>query len=154
MLKGLSIPVWVSWFTITFANGDKEKRFVVSTAAIAGSRLARLGRSRWKIEAFFKTIKHTFALRKAAQGTRLGMLRFLLLSLLAFVLAFASNPPPLPGAVMAWGDAAQQAARAFLPLMLTLALLAEMERRRPWLENLGITIRFQRFQRPAHNCKI
>jgi hypothetical protein len=74
MLKGLSIPVWVSWFTITFANGDKEKRFVVSKAAIAGSRLARLGRSRWKIEAFFKTIKHNFALRKAAQGTRLGML--------------------------------------------------------------------------------
>ena len=69
----------------------KKKRFVVSTDAIAGSRLARLGRARWKIEAFFKTIKYTFALRKAAQGTRLGMLRFLLLSMLSFVLAFASQ---------------------------------------------------------------
>ena len=154
MLKGLSIPVWVSWFTITFANGDKQKRFVVSTAAIAGSRLARLGRSRWKIEAFFKTIKYTFALRKAAQGTRLGMLRFLLLSLLAFVLAFASQPAPTSGEVLAWGEAAQQASLIFLPVMLTLGLLADLERRRSLLESLGMSIHIHRFRRLAHNCKI
>jgi hypothetical protein len=154
MLKGLSIPVWVSWFYLRFENGDREKRFVISTAPVAGSLLVRLGRFRWKIEAFFKTIKHSFSLAKAAQGTCLGMLRYLLLSLLAFVLAFASEPVPPPGEVLPWGEMAQQAALLFLPGMLVWVLLAEVEKRRCLLESLGMSVHIHRFRHPAHNCKI
>lgn len=43
MLKGLSIPVGVSWFSLSFANGDQAKRFVVSTDAIATLTLSTPG---------------------------------------------------------------------------------------------------------------
>ena len=154
MLKGLKIPVWVSWFYLRFENGDREKRFVISTAPMAGSKLVRLGRYRWKIEAFFKTIKHTFALAKCAQSTRLGMVRYLLLSLLAFILAFAAQPVPPPGDVLAWSQMAQQAALVCLPVLLVLVLLVEIERRRSLLERLGMSVRIHRFQPLEHNCKI
>ncbi len=154
MLKGLAIPVWVSWFTLRHANGDRERRFVVSTDPIGGSRLAKLGSARWKIEAFFKTVKYTFSLRKGSQGTRLGMLRFLLLSLLAFVLAFAAVLPPTPGEAFRWGAATEVALVTFIPVVLTLGVIAMLERRRDLLERLGMTVSIHRFQRSAHNCKI
>ena len=151
MLTGLSIPLGVSWFTLSFAHGNKEKR-LSPRMLFQLSRLARLGRAR-KIEAFFKPIKSTFALRKAAQGTRLGRVRFLL-SRLAFVLAFASQIAPPPGEGLAWGEAAQQAALVFLPTLLVLALLAELERRRPLLEQLGWSIHSHRLRPSVYNCKI
>ena len=47
----------------------------------------RLGRQRWAIEGFFKTIKHRFSLHRFGQSTLLGLYRWLVLSLVAFVLA-------------------------------------------------------------------
>jgi hypothetical protein len=154
MLKGLAIPMWASWFHLTFENGDKEQRFIVSTFPMAGSQLVRLGRSRWRIESFFKTIKYTFGFINCAQGTRLGILRYLLLALLAFVLAFVARPAPPPGEHLAWTRAAQYAAATFLPVVLTLVLLAEVEKRRALLEQLGMSVHIRRFQPSAHNCKI
>jgi hypothetical protein len=121
---------------------------------MAGSQLVRLGRSRWRIESFFKTIKYTFGFINCAQGTRLGILRYLLLALLAFVLAFVARPAPPPGEHLAWTRAAQHAAATFLPVVLSLVLLAEVEKRRALLEQLGMTVYIRRFQPSAHKCKI
>ncbi|PZV12020.1 MAG: hypothetical protein DCF22_13240 [Leptolyngbya sp.] len=43
----------------------------------------QLGRKRWAIESFFKTIKHRFGLHRFGQSTKLGVYRWLILSLLA-----------------------------------------------------------------------
>jgi len=45
------------------------------------------GRHRWQIEGFFKTAKHHFGLHRFGQQTLLGMYRWLVLSLVAFILA-------------------------------------------------------------------
>jgi hypothetical protein len=41
-----------------------------------------------------------------------------------------------------------------LPVVLSLVLLAEVEKRRALLEQLGMSIHIRRFQPSAHNCKI
>lgn len=64
-----------------------ETRFVLATFAATGRVIARWGRRRWRIEAFFKTVKSRFGLARCAQATRLGAYRYLLLCLLAFTLA-------------------------------------------------------------------
>jgi hypothetical protein len=45
-----------------------------------------LGRKRWAIEAFFKTIKHRFGLHRFGQSTKLGVYRWLILVLIAYLL--------------------------------------------------------------------
>ena len=86
-LVGLSKPLTVSWFWLKRSEGKRELRFVVSTYPYSGVYLVRLGRQRWAIEGFFKTIKHRFSLHRFGQSTRLGLYRWLVLSLVAFVLA-------------------------------------------------------------------
>ena len=56
------------------------------------------------------------------------MLRYLLLSLLAFISAFAAKPAPPPDEVLAWGKAAQQAALSFLPVVVALELVESISR--------------------------
>ncbi len=97
---GLPFPVTVSWFWLKRAEGKRELRFGVSTHPYSGVYLVRLGRSRWAIEGFFKTIKHRFGLDRFGQSTRLGVYRWLLLCLIAYVLAHWT--------ALAWG----------LPIML------------------------------------
>lgn len=41
----------------------------------SGVYLVRLGRQRWAIEGFFKTIKHRFGLHYFGQSTKLGVYR-------------------------------------------------------------------------------
>lgn len=61
----------------------------------------RLGRKRWAIEGFFKTAEHQFGLHCFGQGTQLGVYRWLILSLVAYLLAHWidhwSWPPVLDG---------------------------------------------------------
>jgi Transposase DDE domain len=86
-LVGMSMPLTVSWFWLKRSEGNRELRFVVSTYPYSGVYLVRLGRQRWAIEGFFKTIKHRFSLHRFGQSTLLGLYRWLVLSLVAFVLA-------------------------------------------------------------------
>ncbi len=90
-LKDLDLPLWVSWFYLIEPDGKREKRYIVSTQALSGSYLVQLGRLRWHIEGLFKTLKSRFAFDRFGQGSKLGVLRWLLLSLLAFVLAYAAH---------------------------------------------------------------
>jgi len=58
-----------------------------------------LGRKRWAIEGFFKTIKHRFGWHCFGQSTKLGVYRWLIFSFLAYLLAHWidqwSSPPVL-----------------------------------------------------------
>jgi len=81
--KGIDYPLTVSWFWLKRAEGKRELRFVVSTYPYSGAYLVRLGHKRWAIEGFFKTAKHQFGLHCFGQSTKLGVYRWLVLSLLA-----------------------------------------------------------------------
>ena len=86
-LEGIDYPVTVSWFWLKRADNKRELRFVASTHPYSGVYLVRLGRKRWAIEGFFKTAKHQFGLHCFGQGTKIGVYRWLILSLIAYLLA-------------------------------------------------------------------
>jgi len=48
-IKGWKKPVYLSWFGLK-RQGKWQQRFVVSTKAIAGKRITKLGKRRWGIE--------------------------------------------------------------------------------------------------------
>ncbi|MBW4419466.1 MAG: transposase [Myxacorys californica WJT36-NPBG1] len=85
-LEGMAFALTVSWFWLKQADGKRELRFVVSTYPYSGVYLVRLGRKRWAIEAFFKTIKHRFGLHRFGQSTKRGVYRWLILVLIAYLL--------------------------------------------------------------------
>ena len=65
-------------------------RFVLSTKQLKGSTITWWGRRRWQIEGWFKTAKHRFGLHRFGlhrfgQGTLLGVYRWLVLSLIAYL---------------------------------------------------------------------
>lgn len=86
-LKDVDYPLTVSWFWLKRADNKPELRFVASTHPYSGTYLVRLGRKRWAIEGFFKTAKHQFGLHCFGQSTKLGVYRWLILSLIAYLLA-------------------------------------------------------------------
>lgn len=86
-VEGIAFPLTLSWFWLKQANDKRELRFVVSTYPYSGVYLVRLGRKRWAIESFFKTIKHRFGLHRFGQSTKRGVYRWLVLSLIAYLLA-------------------------------------------------------------------
>jgi hypothetical protein len=86
-LTGMNQPLTVSWFWLKRVEGKRELRFIGSTYPYSGVYLVRLGRLRWAIEGFFKTAKHRFGLHCFGQSTKLGVYRWLVLSLIAYLLA-------------------------------------------------------------------
>jgi hypothetical protein len=87
-LKGIPFPLTISWFWLRQQGGNRELRFVVSTYPYSGTYLIQLGRKRWAIEAFFKTIKHRFGWHCFGQHTKIGVYRWLVLALIAYLLAY------------------------------------------------------------------
>ena len=86
-LRGLKFPVYVSWYYFKRHDGQYVKRFVISTKALKASTISWWGKRRWQIEGWFKTAKHRFGLHRFGQGTRVGVYRWLVLSLISYVLA-------------------------------------------------------------------
>ncbi len=146
-LVGLKFPVSVSWYYLKRDNGKVEKRFVLSTKQLKSSTITWWGRRRWQIEGWFKTAKHRFGLHRFGQGTLLGVYRWLVLSLIAYILAhwayLSSGSTDLPD----WGQAAQLALQAILPQLLMFLFLLDLERIRPLALSHGIYIQISR-------CKI
>jgi Transposase DDE domain len=70
------------------ARKEHVWRYVISTRAADGETIRRWGRSRWRIEAFFKTLKFRFELDQFGQRTVRGAFQFIILGLLAFALTF------------------------------------------------------------------
>jgi hypothetical protein len=146
-LVGLKFPVTVCWYYLKRDKGKLEKRFVLSTRPIKASTLKWWGKRRWQIEGWFKTAKHRFGLHRFGQGTLLGMYRWLILSLTAYLIAHWTylgiqfpSPPD-------WGQAAQTALESIFPQIVVSLLLLEIERLIPIARSCGFDIHISR-------CKI
>jgi hypothetical protein len=129
----------VSWFWLS-SDGKRELRFVVSTYPYSGVYLVRLGRQRWAIEGFFKTIKHRFGLHGFGQKTRLGIYRWLLLSLIAYLLAHWVARTFPNWAPLDWGEVRAQAITELLPHVLWIKLLHQIQKHRKLADDLGFEI--------------
>jgi len=138
-LVGISYPVTVSWFWLKRAGAKRELRFVVSTYPYSGVYLIRLGRKRWAIEGFFKTIKHRFGLHRFGQSTKLGVYRWLLLALIAYLLAHWIDQWSLPPQ-LDWKVASDLALSVLFPSVLWLQLLRLLQTHSNIAANYGFEI--------------
>nr|WP_199341034.1 transposase [Nostoc spongiaeforme] len=143
-LFGLSFPVTVSWYYLKRNNGKLEKRFVLSTRPIKASTLKWWGKRRWQIEGWFKTAKHRFGLHRFGQGTLLGMYRWLILSLTAYLIAHWSYLHSQPASPPDWGQAAQLALESIFPQIVVYLLLLNIERITPLARSFGFDIHISR----------
>lgn len=139
-LLGLKARVYLSWYYFKRSDGKLEKRYILCTKALKASTMTWWGRRRWAIEGFFKTAKHRFGLHRFGQQTLLGVYRWLVLSLTAYLLAhwiYLHAPKhPFPD----WGEAAQKALELLLPVMALLPLLTQIQRLQPLAKHHGIDI--------------
>jgi hypothetical protein len=126
-IEGISCPLTISWFWLKRADGKRELRFVVSTYPYSGVYLVRLGRRRWAIEGFFKTAKHRFGLHCFGQSTKIGVYRWLLLSLIAYLLAHWIDQWSLPPK-LDWKVASDLALDVLFPSIVFIKLLKSIQR--------------------------
>jgi hypothetical protein len=142
-IKGIPFPLSVSWFWLKRADDKQELRFVVSTYPYSGGYLVRLGRRRWAIECFFKTIKHRFGLHRFGQSTCLGVYRWLVLAIVAYLLAHWMDqwswPPHLD-----WKQASDLALSVLFPSAVWFQLLRLIESRRDIAAQFGFEIILKR----------
>ncbi len=146
-LVGLKFPVCVSWHYLKRDNGKLEKRFVLSTKILKGSTITWWGKRRWQIEGWFKTAKHRFGLHRFGQATQLGVYRWLVISLVAYLLAHWAYLSAGANTLPDWGESAQFALETLLPQLVLLLLLREIERLYPLARSHGFDIQVTR-------CKI
>lgn len=142
-LRGLSdLPLWLYWFWLPAKQGERqEQRFLVSSRQRTPRTAQQTGRRRWKIEALFKTLKSRFAFGNFGQKTKLGVLRYLCLSLACFLLCHFEHLDQLgsgqaDSAWPDWGTLARQVRQKFVGWVP----LFELEREREqilvvWDEN-------------------
>ncbi len=125
-LKDIDYPLTVSWFWLKRADNKRERRFVVSNHPYSGVYLIRLGRKRWAIEGFFKTAKHQFGLHCFGQSTKIGVYRWLILSLLTYLLAHWIDRWSWPP-ILDWKATARLTLEKLLPSMLWVKLLRQIK---------------------------
>lgn len=141
-LQGLDFEVFVSWFYLK-RNGKFEQRFVISTRPLKASTITWWGRRRWSIEGFFKTAKHRFGLHCFGQKTLLGVYRWLILSMISFVLAHWSLLSQSQGkySLPDWGKAASLALNSLCPAVKLLQVLKTIESSKALFESFGFELR-------------
>ncbi|NJR25962.1 MAG: transposase [Richelia sp. CSU_2_1] len=140
VLMGLDFPVTLSWYWLERDDGKLEKRFVISTKPLSAVYITMLGRRRWQIEGFFKTIKHRFGLHQFGQGTLLGVYRWILLSFIAYFLARSTYNDSGKTTLPDWGAVAQLAAETLLPSLVVLELLINIKHRQTLVRQQGFDI--------------
>src|SRR3982751_3408753 len=145
-LEGLEIPVYVASYWLK-REGGRERRFVLSTKAMHPRHIVRWGKRRWRIEGFFKTAKGRFSLDRFGQGTRLGVYRYLILSLVAYLLAHWGHLGQGREGLPRWAEAARAILEEVLAEVGIEGLLIEIEERGALLRSHGIEVRVDR-------CKI
>ena len=85
-------------------------------------------------------MKSRFGLDQFGQRTALGAMRFLLLALLAFVLAYwTALEKTMDFAELDWGRAARVARDDLVPEVIARDALRELRRVKPILESRGVT---------------
>jgi hypothetical protein len=121
--------------------------YYLSTKSLKASTIKWWGKRRWQIEGWFKTAKHRFGLHRFGQGTLIGMYRWLILSLTAYLIAhwtyLLTQSCPLPD----WGEAAQVALESIFPQTVVSLLLLDIERLISIARSCGFDINISR-------CKI
>jgi hypothetical protein len=154
-LEGINFPLTVSWFWLKRADDKRELRFVVSTYPYSGAYLIQLGRRRWAIEGFFKTIKHRFGMHCFGQSTKLGVYRWLILSLIAYLLAHWMDRWSLPP-ILDWKAASDLALSVLLPSVLWLKLQRNIRIHADVAARYGFEIVLKPISNEAHQerCKI
>lgn len=146
-LEGLEeIPVYIASYWLKRA-GQRERRFVISTKALSPRHIVRWGKRRWRIEGLFKTVKGRFSLGRFGQGTRLGVYRYLILSLMAYLLAHWGHLSQGHEGLPRWREAARTILEEVLAETVIEGLLMEIEERGALLRRHGINVRVDR-------CKI
>jgi hypothetical protein len=146
-LEGLEeLPVYVASYWLK-RDAGRERRFVLSTKALSPKHIVRWGKRRWRIEGFFKTAKGRFSLDRFGQGTKLGVYRYLVLSLVAYLLAHWGYLSQERAGLPRWGEAARTILEEVLAETVIEDLLVEIEERGALLRSHGIEIRVGR-------CKI
>ena len=154
-LDGIDFPLTVSWFWLKQADGKRELRFVVSTYPYSGVYLVRLGRKRWAIEAFFKTIKHRFGLHRFGQSTQQGVYRWLILALIAYLLVhWIHQSTLLPQ--LDWKVASNLALSILFPSVLWFQFLRHLQNTIPIAARYQFEIVLKSLPNPAYQewCKI
>lgn len=141
VLHGIDFPVTLSWYWVKLENGKKEKRFVISTKPLSAVYITMLGRRRWNIEGFFKVAKHRFGLHRFGQGTLKGVYRWIILSMIAYLLAHYaclwSGSTTLPD----WGEVSRLAKETLFPSLVLLLLLIEIKEKTWIARQQGLDIR-------------
>jgi hypothetical protein len=140
-LAGLDLWLTVSWFWLKRSEGERELRFVVSTYPYSGVYLVRLGRQRWAIESFFKPIKHRFGLHGFGQKTQLGVDRWLMVSLITFLLVHWVSRLSPNWVRLDWGEVSAKAIALLLPQVQWLKLLRQIQKHRKLAHDFGFEIR-------------
>ena len=146
-LVGLKFSVTVCWYYLKRDKGRLEKRFVLSTKPLKASTIKWWGKRRWQIEGTFKTAKHRFGLHRFGQGTLLGMYRWLILSLIAYLIAHWTYLLTQRYSLPDWGEAAQTALELIFPQIVVSHMLLDIERLTPLARSCGFDIHVSR-------CKI
>ena len=154
-LKDIDYPLTLSWFWLKRADDKPELRFVVSTHPYSGVYLVRLGRKRWVIEGFFKTAKHQFGLHCFGHSTRIGVYRWLVLSLIAYLLAHWVDLWAWPP-VLDWKATARLTLEKLLPSVLWSQLLKQIRRNADIAAHYGFEIIIKSLPDMAYRdwCKI
>lgn len=146
-LVGLDFSVTLSWYYFKTDKGVFLKRYIISTKPMKASSMSWWGKRRWQIEGWFKTAKYRFGLDKFGQGTLLGVYRWLLLSITAYLLAHWTYLARCFPNSLDWGLAADIALSIFIPHLVLSLLLLDIDRRRHLALSYGIDIQISR-------CKI
>ena len=142
-LIDLDEPVFLSWVGLK-RNGQWVQRFVISTHKMTGRAIARCGKRRWPIEGFYKTAKHRFGIDRFGQGTRQGVYRWLIISLIALLVVHWCHETLIGTPLPDWGIAAQRALEILFPTLLLAHLLVSIERFNNLAQAHGIYIRVDR----------
>jgi Transposase DDE domain len=148
-IKGIPFPLTVSWFWLKRADDKQELRFIVSTYPYSGVYLVRLGRRRWAIECFFKTIKHRFGLHRFGQSTCRGVYRWLVLAIIAYLLAHWMDQWSLP-LHLDWKQASDLALSTLFPSVVWFQLLRLIELRSDMAAQFGFEIILKRLPNWAY----
>ena len=148
-LKDIDYPLTISWFWLKRAKDKRELRFVASTYPYSGTYLVQLERKRWAIEGFFKTAKHQFGLHCFGQSTKLGVYRWLTLSLIAYRLTHWIDQWSLPS-ILNWKMASRLALKTLLPSIVWFQLLKQIQMSTVIAAQYGFEIALKPLPNPAY----
>jgi len=112
----------VAWYRYPLPQGGWEWRYVVATFPATPRTMLTWGKRRFTVEHFFRAAKSEFSLGQFGQRTALGVHRFLVLSLLAYLLAHWVGVEGKGS----WREAREGAARVLLPELVVQVILREL----------------------------